>query len=64
MEQTEFLKCPYCEHTQTENLYDYLDSEDGEGTFKISCENCESEFYVQYELKPFIQTKKSFEIFK
>ena len=64
MKQTDFLECPHCTHTQTEDLYDYLDSPDEEGTFKIRCENCENEFYVQYELKPFVQTKKPFEMFK
>lgn len=57
MNQTSKIKCPKCKVVQEEDINDLtIDTGDMEGTFPHVCDNCEYDFTVEYEYKPFIKT--------
>jgi hypothetical protein len=59
VKQTEKIKCPNCKVVQEEDIHDLtVDAENMEGSFIHECDNCEYEFTVEYEYKPFIKTSK------
>jgi len=57
MEQTSKIKCPHCNTTQKEDIYDLsIDTEEMEGTFPHICDDCGKNFTIEYEYKPYIKT--------
>jgi len=57
MKQTVDVKCPYCKTIQEEDIHDLtVDAGDMEGTFLHECDNCEKEFKVKFQYKPYVET--------
>ncbi|MBD8523718.1 hypothetical protein [Lysinibacillus fusiformis] len=57
MIQTKEIKCPKCKTIQTEDIEDLIiDTGYMEGNFQHVCENCNDEFTVEFEYRPFIRT--------
>lgn len=57
MEQTAKIKCPNCNVIQEEDIDDLaVDAGDMQGIFKHICDQCESEFTIEFEYKPFLKT--------
>ncbi len=57
MKQTATIKCPVCETNQSEEIYDLtMDLKHLAGTLDHICENCDHEFTVKYDYKPYVIT--------
>lgn len=56
MNNTSKIKCPFCSHVQSEDLYEFVDTGDQEGSFHLECESCDNEFTINFEFRPFVKT--------
>lgn len=57
MKQTHMIECKKCGKLQSEDIYDFVETDDQEGEFSIECEHCESEINIEFTFKPFIEIK-------
>lgn len=55
--QSEKIICPKCCKTQSFDIYDMTDPGDTQGSFPVSCDNCEEVFQIDFEFKPFIRER-------
>lgn len=58
MKWSNAIQCPHCEKEQFDALDDLVEVGDMEGSFEHECENCNENFTVHFEYRPYNRTSK------
>lgn len=55
MNQRTEIICPFCNAEVWNDIYEFTDAGDMEGSFHLECEECERTFEVVFSFLPFIK---------
>lgn len=51
------IQCPHCDY-EHEEYWEYIETADMEGEFKMDCEGCDREFYVNFHTDVWFHTSR------